>query len=52
VELLWREIRKKYFHNQIFTSLDEVEKELQKALLEYHKNKEGTIKLSQGFLPN
>jgi transposase len=52
VELLWREIRKKYFHNQIFTSLDEVEKELQKALLEYHKNKEDTIKLSQGFLPD
>lgn len=52
VELLWREIRKKYFHNSIFPSLDEVENMLEKALLNYHQNKEDTIKLSKGFLSN
>ena len=52
VELLWREIRKKYFHNQIFNSLDEVENTLQKALLYYHQNKEDTMQLSKGFLLN
>ncbi len=50
VELLWREIRKKYFHNQIFSSLDDVENMLQKALLTYHQNKKDAINLSKGFL--
>ncbi len=52
VELLWREIRRKYFHNIIFSSLDEVENMLQKALLSYHQNKKDTISLSKGFLTN
>ena len=52
VELLWREIRRKYFHNRIFSSLDEVENTLQQALLYHHQNKEGTIKLAKGFLSN
>ena len=52
VELLWREIRRKYFHNRIFTCLDTVEETLQKSLFDYHQNKEAVIKLSKGFLPN
>lgn len=50
VELLWREIRRKYFHNNIFNSIDEVEDSLQAALKGYHSNKESIIKLSKGFL--
>jgi hypothetical protein len=49
VELLWREIRRKYFHNNIFNSMDEVENTLQTALKSYHVNKQETIKLSKGF---
>jgi transposase len=52
VELLWREIRKNYFHNKIFNSLDDVEDTLQKALLNYHMQKENVKKLSKGFLTN
>ena len=52
VELLWREVRKKYFHNQIFASLDEVEDVLQKALLSYHQNQTNTQNLAKGFIPN
>lgn len=50
VELLWREIRRKYFHNVIFQSLDEVETKLQQALLEYYQHKEAVQKLAKGFL--
>lgn len=50
VELLWREIRRKYFHNVIFQSLDEVETKLQQALLNYHQHKEAVQKLAKGFL--
>lgn len=49
VELLWREIRRKFFHNKIFASLDEVERELSKALLYYHNTQESIIKLSTGY---
>jgi transposase len=52
VELLWREIRRKYFHNAIFASLDEVEIVLQQALLNYHTHKQDIKKLSKGFLYN
>ncbi len=52
VELLWREIRRKYFHNMIFNSLDDVENTLTQALLNYHRSKEDVGKLSNGFLPN
>ena len=52
VELLWREIRRKYFHNRIFTSLNKVEENLQQLHLDYHQNKEAINKLSKGFLPN
>ena len=50
VELLWREIRRKYFHNVIFENLDEVENKLQQALLYYYQHKQDVIKLSNGFL--
>ena len=52
VELLWREIRRNYFHNKIFNSLDEVEDTLQQALLSSHNHKDDVKKLSKGFLPN
>lgn len=49
VELLWREIRRKYFHNKIFSSLDEVEDTLSVALSAYYKNYKGVKQLSQGY---
>jgi transposase len=49
VELLWREIRRKYFHNLIFQSMDEVETILQQALLNYHQQKDSIQKLAKGF---
>jgi transposase len=52
VELLWREIRRKYFHNIIFESLDAVENTLQNALANYHHQHNEVKKLSNGFLPN
>ena len=52
VELLWREIRRKYFHNNIFKTLNDVEETLQKALFTYHQQKEEVKKLSKGFLPD
>jgi transposase len=50
VELLWREIRRKYFHNVIFENLDEVEGTLQEALLYYYQHKKDVKQLSEGFL--
>lgn len=49
VELLWREIRRKYFHNKIFNSLNEVEDTLSVALSAYHRNSTGVKQLSQGY---
>jgi len=49
VELLWREIRAKYFKNKIFKSLDDVEETLATGLAAYHNNKDATINLSKGF---
>ncbi len=49
VELLWREIRAKYFHNQFFNSLDDVENTLAAALAHYHNSKPSIISLSLGF---
>jgi len=49
VELLWREIRRKYFHNRIFNSLDDVEEELTKALAEHHLNPEQIKQLAAGY---
>jgi transposase len=52
VELLWREIRRKYFHNTIFANLDKVENTLQQALAHYYQHKHDVQKLAKGFLPN
>ena len=49
VELLWREVRRKYFHNKIFNSLDEVEDNLAMALAEYHKMPQAVKKLANGY---
>jgi len=49
VELLWREIRKKHFHNKIFKSLDEVEKTLAIALAQCHRNAPAIQQLSKGY---
>ncbi len=51
VELLWREIRRKYFHNNIFETLNAAKETLQKALCAYHQSKEEVRSLSKGFLP-
>jgi transposase len=50
VELLWREIRRKYFHNVIFDNLDEVETTLQEALLYYYQHGQDVKQLAKGFL--
>ena len=49
VELLWREIRRKHFHNKIFNSLDEVESTLNKALAQCHVNISEIKQLSKGY---
>jgi putative transposase len=51
VEVLWRETRAKYFNNQLFASLDEVENTLETALASFHKNKDYIRQLSHGFYP-
>jgi putative transposase len=50
VELLWREVRAKYFKNKIFETLNAVEETLAIGLAAYHNNKDATINLSKGFL--
>lgn len=50
VELLWREIRRKYFHNRIFNSLDDVEQTLNTALSDYHKSPRAIKSLSSKFI--
>lgn len=49
VELLWREIRRKYFHNKIFNSLDQVEDTLVTALAYYHQQPTAVKQLSNGY---
>jgi len=49
VELLWREVRRNFFHNKIFNSLDEVEDTLAEALREWHKKPEKVKSLANGF---
>lgn len=50
VELLWREIRRKHFHNKIFKSLDDVESTLNDALAYHHNNAQDIKNLSAGYL--
>jgi len=49
VELLWREIRAKYFHNWFFKSLDEVENTLTTALVYYQTDDDAIKSLSYGY---
>lgn len=49
VELLWRELRRKYFHNKIFNSLDDVENTLVRALESYYQNPGAVKQLSKGY---
>jgi transposase len=49
VELLWREIMRKYFHIKIFNSPDDVENELMEALVYYHNNPDVVNKLANGY---
>ena len=49
VELLWREVRRKYFHNKIFNSLDDVEDTLTTALAYCHNNFDAVIQLAKGY---
>lgn len=50
VELLWREIRRKHFHNKIFNSLDEVENTLSVALADCHQNPDAIKQISNDYL--
>ena len=52
VELLWREIRRRYFHNTILADLDEVENTLLKALAHYYHHNQDVQQLSRGFFNN
>lgn len=49
VELLWRELRAKYFHNTFFDSLDQVEQTLSAPLAHYHHSKNLILSLSKGY---
>lgn len=49
VEMLWREIRRKYFHNRIFKTLDDVENTLATALKSYYQSPQKVIRLAKGF---
>lgn len=47
VELIWRELRAKYFNNKTFPSLDEVDRHLEFALVDFAKDKETIKKLTK-----
>ena len=47
VELIWRELRGKYFNNKTFNSLNEVDKHLEFALIDFAKDKESIKKLTK-----
>lgn len=49
VELLWREIRARHFHNRIFDSLDDVENSLEHALARCHSNPDEIRNLAKGY---
>lgn len=49
VELLWREVRRKHFHNKIFHSLDHVEDTLSNALAAYHQSPTSVEKLTKRY---
>jgi len=47
VELIWRELRAKYFNNQTFKSLKDVDNHLEFALKDFTKDKESVKKLTR-----
>lgn len=47
VELIWRELRAKYFNNKTFNSLNEVDDNLEFALIDFAKDKESIKKLTK-----
>ncbi|PVD53864.1 IS630 family transposase [Terrimonas sp.] len=49
VELLWRETRRKFFHNKIFNSLDQVEDTLATALAYYHQHTTAVKQLTNAY---
>jgi len=50
VELHWREIRAKYFHNETLESLDNVADTLEIALKNFYDNKQAVKTISNDFL--
>lgn len=49
VELLWREIRRKHFHNEWFENLNLVEAKLCQILKQLHSDKDQIKRLSNGY---
>ena len=47
VELIWRELRAKYFNNKTFNSLNEVDNQLVFALNDFSKDRESIKKLTK-----
>ena len=47
VELIWRELRAKYFNNKTFKSMSEVEDNLEFALIDFAKDKKAVKKLTK-----
>jgi transposase len=47
VELIWRELRAKYFNNKTFNALNDVDAHLEYALNDFAKDKESVKKLTR-----
>ncbi len=47
VELIWRELRAKYFNNKLFNTLDEVDSHLMFAITDFTADKERLKKLTK-----
>ena len=47
VELIWRELRVKYFNNKTFNSMNDVEDHLQFALKDFAKDKKSIKQLTK-----
>ena len=47
VELIWRELRSKYFNNKTFKTMNEVDLHLQHSIVDYTQNLENIKKLTK-----
>jgi transposase len=47
VELIWRELRAKYFNNKVFESLAQVDQQLEVAIKQFTSDKESIKKLTK-----